>query len=230
MTTSIVSSLQEHTTISQSSPTNYQLQYCTLQWRRSQLLVKSPVNLQQPYLPALHNEKLLIECLKHSPVNLVTVDPKLGNAALQFWANACKEAKKPIFLSTVPSKKYHKQSHQALRTIQRIIDWILALFVLLLVSPFILVLTLLMQVYSPGLLFSYEWHIGERGKLFQLIRFCTSGKHKITLLGFLMHKYGLDNLPKLFNVLRGDMSLIGSRYWALTDAVHLSLENSEQTT
>jgi hypothetical protein len=229
MTTSIVSSLQEHSTISRSSRANYQLQYCKLQWRRGQLLVKSLVNLQEPYLLALDNEELLIECLKHSPINLVTVDAKLGNAALEFWADACKEAKKPIFLSTFPVKKYHRKSHQMVRNIQRLIDWILALFLLLLVSPLMVVLALLMQVYSPGLLFSYEWHIGERGKLFQLIRFCRNGKHKITFLGFLMDKYGLDNLPKLFNVLRGDMSLIKYQLWSLEDGIRLSLEGQGQT-
>ncbi|MBD2292504.1 sugar transferase [Anabaena sphaerica FACHB-251] len=226
MTTSIVPSLQEHSSISQQ-PQSYHSQYCTLQWRRGQLLVKSPINLQQPYLPSLENEQLLVECLKHSPVTLVTIDPQLGDAALRFWADACKQAKKPIFIR-LPFKNQLPKTSNYIRVIQRVIDWILALFVLLLVSPVMLVLALLMQMYSPGLLFSYEWHIGERGKLFQSIKFCTTGKQSITFLGFLMRKYGLDNLPKLFNVLRGDMSFIGSRCWTLADAVHLSLEDAEQ--
>jgi lipopolysaccharide/colanic/teichoic acid biosynthesis glycosyltransferase len=89
-------------------------------------------------------------------------------------------------------------------------------------------LTILLWLKSPKFIFSYEWQIGERGKLFQSLKFCTREKHNISFLGVLMRKYGLENLPKLFNVLRGDMSLIGSRCWDLTDAVHLSLENAEQ--
>ena len=228
MTTSIFPSLQEHSTISQLSPKNYQLQYCTIQWRMGQLLVKSSVNLQQPYLPALDNEQLLVECLKHSPVNLVTIDPQLGNAALKFWANACKKAQKPIYISPSSMNQFTKQSHQLFRVIQRITDWLLALILLLLVSPLMLGLTILLWLQSPEFIFSYEWQIGERGKLFQSLKFCTRGKQNISFLGVLMRKYGLDNLPKLFNVLRGDMSLIGSRCWVLTDAVHLSLENAEQ--
>ncbi|MBD2625392.1 heterocyst development glycosyltransferase HepC [Trichormus variabilis] len=227
MTTSIIPNLHNHSTIPQQHQ-NYHSQYCTLQWRRGQLLVKLPGNLKQPYLPSLDNKQLLVECLKHSPVTLVSIDPKLGDTSLRFWADACKQAKKPIFLSTVSGKKLPKQGKQILRNILRLIDWILALFVLLLVSPVMLVLALLMQMYSPGLLFAYEWHIGEKGKLFQVIKFCTTGKQNITFLGFLMRKYGLDNLPKLFNVLRGDMSFIGSNCWALADAVQLSIEDEEQ--
>ncbi|WP_016949046.1 heterocyst development glycosyltransferase HepC [Anabaena sp. PCC 7108] len=227
MTTSIIPNLQSNCTIPQHHQ-NYHSQYCTLQWRRGQLLVKLPRNLEQPYLPSLENKQLLVECLKHSPVSLVSIDPKLGDTSLRFWAEACQQAKKPIFLSIPPSQKLPKQGQQMLRTIQRLIDWVLAFFVLLLVSPLILVLSVLMQIYSPGVLFSYEWHIGERGKLFQLIKFCTNGKHNITFLGFLMCSYGLNNLPKLFNVLRGDISLIGSHCWALTDAVQLNLEDEKQ--
>jgi lipopolysaccharide/colanic/teichoic acid biosynthesis glycosyltransferase len=43
-----------------------------------------------------------------------------------------------------------------------------------------------------------------------------------------MAKYELQNLPQLFNVVRGDMSLIGSRCWTLEDAVRLSSEEQKQ--
>ncbi|TAF07679.1 MAG: sugar transferase [Nostocales cyanobacterium] len=226
MTTSIVPSLQKHSTIPQQ-PQNYRSQYCTLQWRRGQLLVKSPRNLQQPYLPALDNEKLLVECLKHSPVSLVSIDPQLGDGALQFWADACEQANKPIFLSLSFRNQLPKPSHQIFRIIQRIIDWGLALILLFILSPLMLGLTILMWFQSPELLFSYEWHIGEKGRLFRAIKFSPTRKHHITSLGLWMRKYGLDNLPKLFNVLRGEMSLIQYRSWCLKDAVKLSIEGKK---
>jgi lipopolysaccharide/colanic/teichoic acid biosynthesis glycosyltransferase len=223
MTTSIVPKLQAQTTIAQSHQ-NYHIQYCTLQWRRGQLLVKPPSDLKQPYLPALDNEQLLVECLKHSPINLVTIDPKLGETALLFWADACHKANKPIFLSIPFKNQFSKLSNQVLRLIQRLINWILALTLLLLISPLILGLMIIMRVQSSNVLFAYEWQIGERGKLFRAIKFCTNRNNHSTRLELWMRKYGLDKLPKLFNAIRGEISLIGYHSWCLEDAVRLSLE------
>ncbi|WP_375468669.1 heterocyst development glycosyltransferase HepC [uncultured Nostoc sp.] len=214
MTTSIIPTLENLYDVTQEHQENRG--YCTLQWRRGKLLVKPPGRIKQPYLPSLDSKRSLVECLQHSPVSLVSIDPKLGEALLRFWADACKEAKKPIFLS-IPAG--NKLPNQPLRQLQRLIDWIAALVLLLLVSPVMLGLIVLMQVYSPGSLFCREWRVGERGKLFQSIRFYT---HNITPLGRWMGKSSLDNLPQLFNVLRGDMSLIGSRSWTLEDAVQLN--------
>lgn len=214
MTTSIIPTLENLYDVTQEHQENRG--YCTLQWRRGKLLVKPPGRVKQPYLPSLDSKRSLVECLQHSPVSLVSIDPKLGEALLRFWADACEEAKKPIFLS-IPAG--NKVPNQPLRQLQRLIDWIAALVLLLLVSPVMLGLIVLMQVYSPGSLFCHEWRVGERGKLFQAIRFCT---HNITPLGRWMGKSSLDNLPQLFNVLQGDMSLIGSRSWTLEDAVQLN--------
>jgi hypothetical protein len=163
------------------------------------------------------SKRSLVECLQHSPVSLVSIDPKLGEVLLRFWADACEEAQKPIFLSIPASKKL---PNQLFRQLQRLIDWIAAFVLLLLVSPVMLGLILLMQVYSPGSLFCHEWRVGERGKLlFRVMRFHTQNT---TPLERWMGKYSLDNLPQLFNVLRGDMSLTGFRCWTLKDAVQIN--------
>ncbi|ALF51734.1 sugar transferase [Nostoc piscinale CENA21] len=198
--------------------------YCTLQWRRGQLLVKSPGKFQQPYLPALENQQLLIDCLKHSPVNLVSVDPKIGETWVKFWADACKEAHKPMFLYGYSENLLFKQNSNPWGWFLRLFDLIAALFLLLLLSPAILGLLMLLQITSPDSLFSSEWYVGERGRLFQAIKFSTTSKPKLTPLIRWMRKSGLENLPQLFNVLRGDMGFIGSRYWTLTTAIRLSSE------
>ncbi|MEH1966692.1 heterocyst development glycosyltransferase HepC [Nostoc sp.] len=214
MTTSIIPTLENLYDVTQEHQDNRG--YCTLQWRRGKLLVKAPGRVKQPYLPALDSKRSLVECLQHSTVSLVSIDPKLGEALLRFWADACEEAQKPIFLS-IPAGK--KLPNEPFRQLQRVIDWIAAFVLLLLVSPVMLGLIVLMQVYSPGSLFCYEWRVGERGKLFQVMSFCT---HNITPLGRWMGKYNLHNLPQLFNVLQGDMSLTGSHCWTLEDAVQLN--------
>jgi lipopolysaccharide/colanic/teichoic acid biosynthesis glycosyltransferase len=88
--------------------------------------------------------------------------------------------------------------------------------------------------------------VGERGKLFQVLKFRTmivgadaihhqvmgnqSGLHKraddprITSLGRWMRRFSIDELPQLFNVLRGEMSLVGPRPWALYDAIRITPE------
>ncbi|WP_341525853.1 heterocyst development glycosyltransferase HepC [Nostoc sp. UHCC 0302] len=227
MTTTIIPNLQNFYNQSQQKQDNHFCD-CTLQWRRGQLLVKPSGQVKQPYLPSLHNQPLLVECLKHSPVNLVSIDPKLGESSLRFWADACEQAHKPIFLRIPPGNKLPKQSSQSLRWLQRLIDWMIALVLLLIISPVMLILVMLIQSDSPESLFSCEWHVGQRGKLFRAIKFCTTKKYKLTPLGSWMCKYGVDNLPQLFNVLRGEMGLLGSRCWTLEDAVQLSLKEQRQ--
>ncbi|MBD2676234.1 MULTISPECIES: heterocyst development glycosyltransferase HepC [Nostoc] len=220
MTTSIIPSLENFYDVTQQNQNHYS-RACTLLWRRGKLLVKPPGRVKLPYLPSLNNQRSLVECLKHSPINLVSIDAKLGEDLLQFWADACEQAHKPIFLRVSPSNKQLKQSNQTLRWLQRIIDWIVAFSLLLFLSPVILGLIVLLQFYSPESLFCHEWRVGEKGKLFRAVKFSTTPNHNITLLGRWMHRYSLNNLPLLFNVLRGDMSLMGSRSSTLADAIQL---------
>ncbi|MBD2610283.1 sugar transferase [Nostoc punctiforme FACHB-252] len=223
MTTSIITSLENFYDVTQQHEDCYSKSY-TLVWRRGKLLVKPQGRVKLSYLPSLNNQRSLVECLKHSPINLVSIDAKLGEDLLQFWADACEQAHKPIFLRISPSNKQLKQNNQNLGWLQRIIDWIVAFSLLLFLTPVILGLIVLLQFYSPESLFCYEWRVGEKGRLFRAVKFSTTPNHNITLLGRWMHKYNLNNLPLLFNVLRGDMSLIGSRCSTLADVTRLVTE------
>jgi hypothetical protein len=225
MTTSIIPHLENEYTVSPQHP-KYSNRYCTILWRRGQLLVKSVGKLKQPYLPVIDDEKQLVDCLKHSSINLVNIDPKIGIYRLKFWANACQKANKPIFLNIPSSYKWRKPNHK-LGGLFRLIDWLLALILLLSLTPIMLVLILIIQFYSPSSLLSYQWCVGERGKLFRLIKFNINRKEKFYFLEDWLGKFGLDNLPKLWNVLRGEISLLGSRYWCLEEAVQLSLLTGE---
>ncbi|MEA5616715.1 heterocyst development glycosyltransferase HepC [Cronbergia sp. UHCC 0137] len=221
MTASIISSVENNYTVSQQYQTSPS-QYCVLHWRMGQLLVMSPGKLNPPYLPALDNELLLIECLKSSPVNLVKIDSQLGAVWLKFWAEACYKANKPLFISSEFRNKLPKKKHQILRITKRLIDFCLALVLLVFLSPLILILMVLIQGYSPGECFSYQWCIGERGEVFRAISFSTISQGNITFMGLLMQKFGLDHLPKLLNVLKGEMSLISYRYSGLQDIVKVT--------
>lgn len=232
MTISIIPPFNYYTVTKQDQDRS---SYCTLQWRRSQLLVKAPGQVLQPYLPSLDKEQSLVKCLEHSPVSLVRIDPKLGEYWLKVWATACEQASKPIFLR-IPSAEHLSKQGSPWRLLQRLFDWIVALVFLLAVSPVMLILVLLMRVYSPGTFFEREWRVGKRGKLFRAIKFRTTSngfsetgqKQKVTRVGHWMRKYNIDNLPQLFNVLQGEMSLVGHRCWTLEEAVRLSSEKQRE--
>ncbi|MDH6088746.1 heterocyst development glycosyltransferase HepC [Umezakia ovalisporum] len=198
--------------------------YCRLQWRRGHLLVKSTAKTQQLNLPALYNEELLVNCLKHSLVNLVSVDPNIGEDCLKLWLKACEKAGKPIFLRLPFRNKQSKSGSPW----QKLIEWIAALFLLLLMSPVMVVLFVILQLDSPGSVFTSEWRVGERGKLFRAIKFCTTANQNITPLSSWIRKYDLDHLPQLWNVLRGEMALMGSRSCTLENAMWLNLAEQQQ--
>lgn len=220
--------------------------HSTLKWRQGRLFVRLTQQDKRVYLPATDNNQWLAECLSYSPVELVRVDLALGEAGLMLWANASEKANKRVFLR-IPSECGLLKIQRLLSwRIKRIIDWIAAALLLLLISPLMLVIAVLMQVYMPGPMFFQQWRVGQRGKLFRIIKFRTmvvnaeklhhqvmadqTGLHKreddprITPLGRWMRKYSVDELPQLFNVLRGEMSLVGPRPWALYDALRLSPE------
>ncbi|NET02914.1 MAG: sugar transferase [Sphaerospermopsis sp. SIO1G2] len=222
MTISIIPSLPENNTIDQQQKSYHQ--HCKLHWRRGQLLVKPYKNGQQSYLSSLANQHTLIECLKHSPINLVTIDPQLGDATLKFWIVACQTANKPIYISPSARSNRSLVNHKFVRFIQPIVNQTLALILLILVSPLMLILTFMIWAGGSASLFSYQWQVGEHGKIFPMINFCTQSKYKhSTLIGFLMNKYHLVNLPRLLNVIRGEMLLIGCKNLCLEDVIQSSL-------
>ena len=223
---------------------------CTLRWRQKQLWVRCSEPGQRRYLPSLESEPWFVDCLKRSSVRLVCLDPKLGESGLKFWADGCEQANKKVFLRIPSNPELPGNRSSVSWWLKRAIDWLAAALLLLVLSPVMLGIIVLMRIYSPGPIFFQQWRVGERGKLFRIIKFRTmvvnaenmhhqvmgnqKGLHKrkddprVTPLGRWMRKYSLDELPQLFNVLRGEMSLVGPRPWALYDAVRISPEGQKR--
>lgn len=103
-------------------------------------------------------------------------------------------------------------------------DRIVSFFGLVALSPVMLVVAVLIRVKMPGgPVFFKQQRVGKRGKLFTMVKFRTmtvnhggssvsvAGESRITPLGATLRKYKLDELPELWNVLKGDMSFVGPR-------------------
>lgn len=211
--------------------------------RQKQLLIKSQ-QAQQPSINLLENDRRLVNYLRQSSVRLVRIDQSIGEREIKLWANACQQAKKSLFLELPSSQNLPQKKSPFSWSLKCLIDWSVATLLLLLLSPLMLGLALLIHVYSPGPIFFRQWRVGERGKLFQIVKFRTmvvdaekihhevmvdqKGLHKcendprIIPLGRWMRKYSLDELPQLFNVIQGNMSLVGPRPWALYDAIRIN--------
>jgi lipopolysaccharide/colanic/teichoic acid biosynthesis glycosyltransferase len=108
---------------------------------------------------------------------------------------------------------------------KRVFDIVVAVLLLLCVLPLFPVIALLIKLTSPGpVLFIHE-RVGCGGKVFRMLKFRTmthvkagnftvltrNGDQRVTELGWYLRRWKLDELPQLFNVIRGDMSFIGPR-------------------
>src|SRR6202453_5064062 len=124
-----------------------------------------------------------------------------------------------------PAAYYAEPSAWSVSAIKRSIDFVFAAVALLIFWPLLLLAAVLVRYESPGPVIFRQKRVGRHGALFTVFKFRTMaidgqkegpsltrrGDPRVTSIGRFLRKYKLDELPQLFNVLRGQMSLIGPR-------------------
>ena len=126
--------------------------------------------------------------------------------------------------------------------IKEVLDRALSLVLLLLLSPFLIIIAILIKITSPGPVFFIQDRVGLNKRRFRVYKFRTMVKDaeqkqaeledfnevsgpvfkikndpRITTVGKILRKTSIDELPQLYNVLKGDMSLVGPRALPVRD-------------
>lgn len=117
-----------------------------------------------------------------------------------------------------------------MKGIKRLIKWLedklVAFLILIFISPFLLILSILVKCSSRGPIFYKQKRVSLNGKVFNILKFrsmpvdiesrsgavwAKKGEARATKIGAFLRKTSLDELPQFINVLRGDMSIVGPR-------------------
>ena len=110
------------------------------------------------------------------------------------------------------------------RLVKRVFDFAVAAALLVLTAPLLALVALVVRLTSAGPVFFRQTRIGQNGRQFELLKFRTMtvnddsdtkwsvrNDRRMTPVGALLRRTSIDELPQVFNVIRGDMSLVGPR-------------------
>lgn len=101
----------------------------------------------------------------------------------------------------------------------------LALILIILLSPVFIIIGLTVSCSNVDYFLFKQQRIGIDKKPFIIYKFKSMKNNKVTLIGRIIRKLGLDELPQLFNILKGDMAFVGPRPLTLADIQRLNWDD-----
>nr|WP_294897734.1 sugar transferase [uncultured Pedobacter sp.] len=130
------------------------------------------------------------------------------------------------YLFSIPLITLHKQFMPFWqRTIKTILDYLISTIIIIILSPVYLIIAFLIKLSSKGTILYSQERIGKNGKPFMIYKFRSMMENaeengpmlssyddkRITKVGLILRRLRLDELPQFFNVLKGEMSIVGPR-------------------
>jgi len=142
------------------------------------------------------------------------------------------------YLGIIPLLTYKERKHHpAEYVVKRLFDFLISSFCLVLLSPMFLIIGILIKLYSKGPVFYKQKRVGYKGRVFNVYKFRSmvadadvlkkdlldrnevkdgvifkiKNDPRITSIGRFLRRHSIDEMPQLFNVFKGNMSLVGPR-------------------
>ena len=135
--------------------------------------------------------------------------------------------KLPKNMRTVAVRPYYEslKKKKVSLALKRAFDVIASTIMIVILSPLLIIISVLIVTDSKGGVFYRQERVTQYGKKFRIFKFRTmvanadkigtqvtvSNDNRITRIGAVIRKYRIDEIPQLFNILLGDMSLVGTR-------------------
>ncbi len=153
-------------------------------------------------------------------------EPVAQTGVIRFRPSAAAPRLRGVDGHVGPSTFAIAQPSKAVELLIRLLDIVGSLFILACTLPFMVVAAVAIKLSSRGPVLYRQQRVGEGGRLFDLYKFRTmidnAEKHvgpvlaskddsRVTPVGRILRRTRLDELPQLYNILRGDMSLVGPR-------------------
>jgi len=161
------------------------------------------------------------------------------------------------YLGVMPLLTYkERELHPEEMALKRLFDFVASLLFLILFSPLFIIAAILIKLDSKGSVFYIRKRAGHRGRPFNFYKFRSMVREadslkanlldkneskgnvifkikrdpRITRIGRFLRKYSIDEFPQMFNVLKGDMSLVGPRPFPVEESQKLEHNHSERFT